>query len=135
MSDIISQSRTRWYIDTYNGSTWTLQADYVYAPNANFSIGYTATQAKVNLADGGLGYINPEVEYQREDLTFQWLEIPLADGMQTRVENHVKAQTILRITDSLGTQYTGTFVRVNRVWLSGTDNTYDVEAVFSRSLG
>jgi len=130
----MAQTRTHWAVDVWTGGAW-VATGYIYAPNESFTIGHSATQGKVKLADGGNGYINPEVAYVREQLTFQWLEIANTDAFKSQVENYVKNQTILRLTDSLGNQYSGTFVKIDRVWLLAEANFYDIAAVFERSLG
>ena len=104
----------------------------IYRPNENFSLAVSSNQAKMKLADGSWAYVSPETKYSSEPFTFRWLEILETDTFETKIEDYVKNQNFLRITDHLSNTYTGTFIISRRVWIVGTVDTFDIEAVFDQ---
>lgn len=122
--------RNTWNMEKWNGATFVSETA-MYRPNENISIDRTSTQVKTRLADGSNGFFIPETKYIKEPITMQFLGIASSDSFRTRLENYVQNNDYLRITDHLGSTYTGSFVSVKRVWLTGiSPDEVDLEAVF-----
>jgi hypothetical protein len=126
-------SRGTWSISTQTGSagTWEI-VDTIYIPNENMEMSKTSTFTLVQMADGSRAGVSPETKYNLEPITMTFLEIVSGDSFKTKIEGYVENQTYVRITDHLGGTMTGIFTAVNRVWISGVDDTYDFQVIFTR---
>jgi hypothetical protein len=124
-------ARQTWNVESWSGSAWVADGT-IYRPNANTEIDFTSTQTKINLANGGKGFVTPEVPYENNDIILQFIEIYPTDAFYTKVINYVQTQTCLRITTHLGEQITGKFFNVRRVWVLGVDDVFDLEIIFQR---
>lgn len=122
-------ARSYWAVEKWNGATFVADGS-IYKSNSSMDISITGTMSKVKLADGSNAFFSPEVLYVNEPIIFQWMEIYPSDAFVTKIVNYVKNQDYLRLTDSLGTTYTGKFVSFRRIWLTGVDDTWDLESNF-----
>jgi len=121
-------SRSSWNIyELESGDTWAL-TDTIYRPNENTTMPILSTQQKVQLADGSYGFMSPETKYVREPIEFIWTYVD--DTFKTKIENYVKNATYIKIVDHNSAEYIGRFISVQRIWLTGVDDTYDFSAVF-----
>ena len=123
-------SRNSWTVYILQSGGSYVSDGAIYRPNDNTSIDFTSTQQKVGLADGSQAFINSEIKYVKEPISFTWLEIPESDSFRSQIENYVKNQDYLKITTHLGEVIKGRFVNVRRIWLVGTEDTYDLNASF-----
>jgi len=122
--------RNTWSVEKLNG-TWANDGT-IYRPNENVGLNLNATQSKVKLANGDVAYITAETKYNQEPIVFRWLDLAESDSMIDKVRNYVINQDYLRITDHNSDTYTGRFIYIQRVWLSGVEDTYDIEVGFER---
>jgi len=124
-------ARNTWSMSTStnNGSTWTSDGT-IYRPNEALTLSLAGTQQTLNLADGSLAYLIPETKYHKGDVTFRWLSIAYSDGLRTKIENYVINQNYCKITDHNSNTLIGRFMSVRQVWLTGLEDTYDIEANF-----
>jgi len=125
--------RGTWAVELWNGTSWDADGT-IYKSNESLSIDIMSTQSKVRLANGDNAYFAPETLYNNEPLTMRWLEISPTDAFITKIQNYVKNKSYVRLTDSLGGTYTGTFISLRRVWLLGVENTYDLEATLEQMV-
>ena len=126
-------ARNVWTIERKITGTWTNEGQTIYRPNMNVQIKQTSTQAKTRLADGSLGFFNPETKYNSEALTFKWSYLPKT--YKDQIDTYVKNLYDLKITDHNGTIYYGRFVNSTAVWLIGQVDKYDVSADFEQIPG
>lgn len=124
-------SRSTWTVEKWVSSAWVSDGS-IYRPNENLSYDLTSNQTKVKLADGSNAFILPETAYNKEPMTFTWIEIPNTDGLKTKINNYVINQDYLKITDHLFEDLIGRFITIRAVLISGVENTYDIEAIFER---
>lgn len=124
-------ARGTWTVQKWNGNAWVADTP-IYRPNSNTDITYTSTQQKIRLADGTNAFITPETVYDKEDITFEYLEIDPDDSFYTRIINYIKNGTYLTLTTHLNESIIGKFVSIKRVWLLGIEDTFDFQAVFQR---
>ena len=128
----MSNGRNTWQTNYWNGNSWILDTPII-RPNADTSIDYISTQTKIMLADGSKGFMTPEILYNTEDITFQFLQIYPTDYFYTQLINYVKNGTLLQITTHLNEVITGKFTSMTRIWLSGVDDTFDFQVIFQRT--
>ena len=121
--------RTNWSVEKWITNAWVADGT-IYKSNQNLGVDIVATQSKVQMTDGSYAFFTPETVYNKEPLTFQWLEIAPSDAFVTKISNYVKNGNYLRLTDSLGETYTGKFIALRRVWLLGIEDTWDLEGTF-----
>ncbi len=126
-------SRGTWaiYTSVDGGQNYTSDG-FLYRPNADFEISTLSTQMKSKLADGSNAYIHPEIKYTKEPLTFTWQEISASDAFVSKIQTYIQNGTYLKITDHLSEDHIGKFTSLRRVWLSGKDDTVDLQAIFER---
>jgi hypothetical protein len=125
-------ARTTWQVSKMVNGSWVLSSDVFYVPNDDMEINTTSNASTGKLANGAQYVVCPEVKYNDEPITMTFLAIPEGDAFKTLIEGYSKANTYIKLVDSLGGVMTGFFSSVQRVWLSGEDNTYDIQAVFTR---
>ncbi len=127
-------ARTTWIVSTQTGSggSWE-ESSFIYCPNENLEMDKTGGLQTVKLCNGANGFIQPEVIYTDEPITFSFLHISESDGFRDILEGFVTSGTYLRIQDHLGNYMYGVFSSVKRVWLTDVaDDYYDLQAVFVR---
>ena len=126
-------SRNTWdiYTSTNNGSSWDAD-ETIYRPNESLTLGLTSTLQAVNLANGDVGFLTPETKYNRDYLTLRWLALDEGDTLISKIENYVINQNYCKFVDHNTNEYIGKFSASRRVWLSGVDDSYDLEATFMR---
>lgn len=126
-------SRNTWtmYTSTDNGESWDSDGT-IYRPNESLTLGIISTLQTVALANGDQGFITPETKYNRDGLTFRWLGIDEGDSLISKIDNYVINQNYCKIVDHNAAEYIGKFSAVRRVWLSGIEDSYDIEANFVR---
>jgi len=122
-------ARGTWNVSKWNGTSWDAELP-MYRPNENLAIERISTQNKIVLADGSKAYFIPETKYSKEPMTMQFFEIDNDDAFWGRMEDYVENNDYLKIIDHLGTETTGKFVSIKRVWLTSVEDTYDLELVF-----
>ena len=120
-------ARGTWAIARKIVGVWTPQTA-IYRPNANMSVKQVSTQAKTKLANGGWGYIVPEVLSNPSMLTLSWGYLPKT--YKDQIDAYVTNLYDIRITDHNNTIYYWRFISVNDTWLVGEEDKYDVTADF-----
>ena len=125
-------NRQSWNVEILESGNQYNADGSIYRTNEPLEIQLQSTQSKINLADGSQAFVAPEEKFIRQILIFTWLEIPETDAFRSKLENYVQNQDYIRITTHLGEQLTGRFISVNRVWLTGVVDTYDLRATFDR---
>ncbi len=123
-------ARNTWNIEKKNGSY--ANDGTIYRPNDDVSVDLMSTQNKSRLANGSNVFVTPETKVSKQPLSFVWLEIPQSDSFRTKIEAYVTNGDYLRITTHLSETFIGRFINVQRVWLSGKEDTYDLQAAFER---
>ena len=121
-------ARNTWQIEKKNG-TWANDGT-IYRPNTDTDIGAVSTQIKLKLADGDQGFIMPSTKYIKNPISFEWLNIEESDSFRAKIEAYITNGDYLRITTHLSETFTGRFISVKRVWISGIEDAYDLEANF-----
>ncbi len=121
--------RTSWLIEKNVNGSW-INDGTIYAPNDSMNLDTTANMSENQLADGSKAFLTPEVKYLDDPISMTWLGLDYSDGIITKLRNYVKNLDYLRITDSKGETYIGKFTNIRRVWLSGIDDTIDIETTF-----
>ena len=123
-------SRGTWNISyEASGGSW-IPDGTIAPPNENLEIGLTSTKQRIELSNGDIAYVTPEVKYNKDEMTWRWL---MDDGtIKTKLETYLQNDTHLKIEDSNGDYYYGYFTKIKRVWIVGTaDDEYDIDATFS----
>jgi len=119
--------RGTWAIARKILGVWTVQTA-IYRPNANLPVEQVSTQAKTMLANGGWGYIVPEVLSNASMLKLNWGYLPKT--YKDQIDAYVTNLYDIRITDHNNTIYYGRFTKITATWLVGEDDKYDVAADF-----
>lgn len=125
-------ARQLWNIFTWNGSSWDADGT-VYRTNRDLELSRTSNQTKMKLADGTEGRVTPETKFVRDSTTFTWLALDFSDGLKTKVQGYITNHTKIKITTQKSEDIIGYFLYIRRVWLSGVEDTEDLEAGFDRS--
>lgn len=124
--------RSYWIVSTFVGSSWT-PTGQIYRPNAALEETLTGTVKSINLADGSLALVTPEVTTVYEPITFNWMNIESTDAFLTTMLNYVTGSTLVMITDHLGTNMVGVWSDMKKTWSLDTVGDYfDVSAQFIR---
>ena len=119
--------RGTWDIARKISGVWTAEGT-IYRPNSNLPIEQISTQAKTQLANGGVGYIVPEVLSNPSMLKLTWGYLPKT--YKDQIEAYVTNLYDMRITDHNNTIYYGRFTRIRATWLVGEEDKYDVASDF-----
>jgi len=128
-------SRLTWNIFTEgSGDLWDADGT-IYRPNENLEIDITSTQVKKRLADGSNAFVNPETKSIKEPIEFIWLELTGTDynNLRAKIKAYVDAGTKVKITDHNSVDYIGRFLNIKRVWISGVEDTEDLQSIFERT--
>lgn len=125
----MADNRGEWVIARKTFGVWN-DIGTIYIPNMSMPIVRTSTQTKTKLADGGFGYIAPEVLSNNEALKMAWYYLPKT--YKDQIDAYVAGLWDLRITDHNADVYYGRFIDVQATWLVGEDDRYDLMATFER---
>lgn len=125
-------ARQNWDIYEWDGSSWTNQST-IYRPNSDVELGRTSNQVKIRLADGTEGRITPSTKFVREPTTFLWLEIDFDDTLKSKIQGYITNHTKVKVVTQKSENIIGYFLYIRRTWISGVEDTEDLEAGFDRS--
>ncbi len=125
-------ARQNWNVSTWDGSAWNADGT-IYRTNSDLELGRTSNQVKVRLADGTEGRITPNTKFVRDPTNFTWLEIDFSDGLKTKIQGYITNHTKIKIVTQKSEEIIGYFLNIRRVWISGVEDTEDLEASFDRS--
>lgn len=128
-------ARNSWtmHTSTDNGDNWDADGT-IYVPNESMALDEKGTQTKIRLADGSNAFVTPETKYNIEPLLMRWMAIDEDDGIVAKVRDYCRNQTYCKITDHNADTYIGRFISCRRIWLSGVEDTLDIEVTFERVL-
>jgi len=128
-------ARNTWAISTStdNGQSWTPDGA-IYVPNESVSLTDIGTQSKVVLADGSQAFVTPETKYIKQPFVMRWMAIEEDDAFLNKIRNYCRNQSYCKITDHNADTYIGKFISHRQIWLSGIEDTYDIEVSFERHV-
>ncbi len=110
-----------------SGNTYTDDGT-IPRPNQQLESKRSSTIQKVQVADGSNAYVTPETKFLRQPFTMFFADTTTA--FRTKIENYITNGDTVRITTHNGETFTGKFVDMSRIWLTGVDDEFDVQVTF-----
>jgi len=124
---------SNWNLYTYeSGDVWVLDPRLIPRPNDDVEVSKASTQQAIQLADGSMGYIAPEVKGFRNEITFSWV---LKDfDFRQQIEDYIDNHDYIKIeTHIAGYEFIGRFKAITSKWLVGeSPDQYVVSIIFER---
>lgn len=107
----------------------------IYRPNDNLEIPKISTQQKRLGADGDKMFVNPSTKSNYDTMTFIWLELTSSDfnNLRAKIIGYMDNGDKVQITDHNSVTYEGYFISCKQVWISGVEDTEDLEVIFERT--
>lgn len=120
-----------WQIYTQTSNLGWEADTAINRPNQDMETKYTSTMTTVRLADGSTGYVTPETKRVSEPFTMFWADT--SSAFRTQLENYILNGDTVKIVTHGSDTFIGKFTDMSRIWFSGLDDTYDVQATFVRT--
>lgn len=126
-------SRNSWNVFVLeSGNVWTLDSS-IFVPNNTEGLDFeeVSTQIETTMIDGSKGYVTPENKYSKLPLNFSWYQV--TQSFCEQVRNYQRNGDSLKIVTGIsGRDFIGRFTSVRPMWLTGHEDLYDLEAVFTQ---
>jgi hypothetical protein len=118
-----------WITYTLNndGITWDLESS-LPRPNEDLENQIVSTMQTLKLANGGEGYVTPEIKTNKNTLQFFWADTT-AD-FRSRIEGYINSGDKLKIVTHDNQTLIGKFTEYKRVWFCGCENQFDITTTF-----
>jgi len=121
-----------WAVSTKDSNdNWQI-TETIPRPQEDLEDELMSTQTKINLANGDIAYVNPEINSIKQDLNFKWY---LDDNtLRTQIRGYIDNLEDIKITThESGIEFIGRFISVKSRWLVGcAPDEFEIEAVFSQ---
>ncbi len=123
-------SRTTWNISVLGSGNVFVSDGTIYKPNENLTLSKSTKANTVQLANGDIAMVIPEVKYMNNVFTLTWIDIDNTDTLIDKIETYVENADYVKITTHLGEELIGIFSECSKIHYVGIDDTFDLTATF-----
>lgn len=118
-----------WTVSVINsdGVTWDVDTSWP-RPNQDMERQWVSTMQTIKLANGGEGFVTPEVRRTKEAFSFFWADTTAA--FRAQLEGYANFGEKIKITTHTGEIFIGMILDYKRVWFSGIESEFDVMITF-----
>jgi hypothetical protein len=118
-----------WNIELLQSGTTYVADGEINRPNDDLETKTISTTQKVQLANGGKGFMTPETKSYSEVFSMFFAETTAA--LRSKITTYIQNSDTVRITTHTGEIFTGKFVDMTRVWFTGIEpDSYDISVTF-----
>lgn len=123
-------SRSYWNVYVKNVSDEWVLDEQLARPNQTLSLPEVSNQTKMKDVDGNNIYFITSTKYSKDPITFIWYEDD-DETIRPILEEYLRNNTLIKIeTHNANYSFIGKFISTKYDWLTGKEDTFDIEAVF-----
>jgi len=114
-----------------SGNTYTEDGN-IFRPNQDIETKRISNLQIIKLADGSEAFLQPETKYYKDVISMFFAQT--TSTFRTKIQNYISNGEKIRITTHTGEIFYGYFIDMNRVWLAGVEDSYDMSITFREAL-
>jgi hypothetical protein len=121
-----------WLAYTINsdGVNWDADTNLI-RPNQDLENQIISTIQTIKLANGGEAYVTPETKSNKGVISFFWANT--TSTFRSKIESYITSGKKIKIVTHDNQTLIGRFMDYKRVWFSGEDSAFDINATFKES--